>query len=269
MRGLMTSSRDDGRLRLNQFLARAGHGSRRGVEALVREGRVTIDGEVVRDLSRRIDPATEVVAVDGLVAHLPRQSRVYASHKPVGVVSTLRGQAGQVDLALMRERAGIDARFHPVGRLDQDSSGLLLWTDDGQLSQALMRPEHEVVKTYRLRLGRPLARGAERTLASGSIILDGRTVRRCRLDPDPDGDRRFWTIHLHEGRNRQIRRMFAAVDARVVELERVAVGPIELGRLRPGDFRRLTDREEKLLREAAALDAPDPCQPRRPTSEGD
>ncbi|MBD3221590.1 pseudouridine synthase [bacterium] len=242
---------DDDRLRLNQFLSRAGHGSRRGVESLVRQGRVTIDGEVVRDLARRVDPSAETVAVDGMVARLPRHFRVYAFHKPLGVVSSLRGQGQQVDLAALRERAGIDPRFHPVGRLDQDSSGLLLWTDDGTLSQALLRPGHEVWKTYRIVLGNALGRGLERTLAGGTLELDGRPVRPCHLEADPGGDRRRWTIRLQEGRNRQIRRMLAAVGARVVALERVAFGPIELGRLRPGDFRRLTEREDQALREVA------------------
>jgi 23S rRNA pseudouridine2605 synthase len=242
---------DDGRLRLNQFLSRAGHGSRRGVETLVREGRVTVDGVVVCDLARRVDPAAESVAVDGMVARLPRDFRVYAFHKPLGVVSSLRGQGDQVDLAALRERAGIAARFHPVGRLDQDSSGLLLWTDDGTLSQALLRPGHEVWKTYRVELADTLGRGFERKLAGGTLELDGRPVRPCRVEAASGGDRRRWTIRLQEGRNRQIRRMLAAVGARVVALERVAFGPIELGRLRPGDFRRLAEREGQALRDAA------------------
>jgi pseudouridine synthase len=249
------SSRDDGRLRLNQFLSRTGHGSRRGVEALVRDGRVTIDGEVVRDLARRVDPRTETVAVDGLVARLAAQTRVYAFHKPLGVVSSLRGQGQQIGLDALREQADIDPRFKPVGRLDQDSSGLLLWTDDGTLAQALLRPEHEVWKTYHVELQQALGRGRERDLTGGTLVLDGRPVRRCRLEADRSGDRRRWVMHLCEGRNRQIRRMFAAVDARVVGLTRVAIGPIELGRLRPGGFRRLNDREERALREVAARDA--------------
>jgi len=243
--------RPDGLLRLNVFLSRAGHGSRRGVEALITAGRVAIDDEVVRDLGRRVDPATQQVTVDGALARLPLDKRVYASHKPVGVVSSLHGQGGQVDLAVMRERAQIEPRFHPIGRLDQDSSGLLLWTDDGDLSQALLKPDQGVWKTYEVTLTSALRWGMERTLFSGRIELDGRPVRRCRLDASKNGDRRRWTISLHEGRNRQVRRMFAAVDCRVSGLVRVAFGPVELGRLRPGDFRRLTPNEEAALRDAA------------------
>ncbi|MEZ4388707.1 MAG: S4 domain-containing protein, partial [Candidatus Krumholzibacteriia bacterium] len=150
----MTSSATppESTLRLNVFLARAGHGSRRSVEDLVRAGRVAIGGEVVRDLARRVDVNADVVTVDGARASLPDGSRVYAFHKPLGVVSSMAGQGDQIDLDAMRRRSDIDARFHPVGRLDRDSSGLLLWTDDGHLSQALLRPEQGVWKTYEVQL---------------------------------------------------------------------------------------------------------------------
>jgi len=240
-------------LRLNRFLARAGHGSRRGVEELIAAGRVTIDGEVVTDLGRRVKPGTDAVAVDGLVVRLPDDRRVYAFHKPLGVVSTLRAQGEQVSLLPYRRQADLPDRFMPVGRLDADSSGLLLWTDDGDLSQALQRPTSGVWKRYEVQLARPLALRAERTLAGGKLVLDGRPVRRCRVTLDPEGDRRRWTLELHEGRKRQIRRMFAAVDARVTVLVRTAIGPVELGRLQPGGFRRLDREQERALRRAAGL----------------
>ena len=251
----------DGALRLNRYLARAGHGSRRGVEDLVRAGRVAIDGDVCTDLSRRVTPG-QSVTVDGLPAVLPADHRVYAFHKPHDVVSTLRAQGDQVGLVSFRRRGDLPDRFQPVGRLDRDSSGLLLWTDDGDLAEALLRPRQGVWKTYRVRLARPLARGAERTLADGSIELDGRPVRRCRVTADRGGDRRLWIIELHEGRKRQVRRMFAAVGARVTELLRTAVGPVQLGRLQPGDFRRLNPEEERALREAAGLIGARSPQPR-------
>jgi 23S rRNA pseudouridine2605 synthase len=240
----------DGPVRLNRFLARAGFGSRRGVEDLVRAGRVAIAGETVHDLGRRVDPATDEVTVDGLPVRLPRDSRIYAFHKPLGVVCSLRPQGEQVGLAEFRRRGDLAERFQPVGRLDQDSSGLLLWTDDGDLAQALLHPGSGVWKTYAVRLAQPLEKGQEKVLAAGTLELDGRPVRRCRVEADPGGDRRRWTIALHEGRKRQIRRMFAAVGGRVVALVRVAVGPIELGRLREGDFRRLGHDEEQALRQA-------------------
>ena len=238
-------------VRLNRFLARAGFGSRRGVEELILAGRVSVDGKKVTDLGRRVDPETDVVTVDGQPARTPIDVRVYAFHKPLNVVSTMRAQGDQVGLDEFRRRGSIPDRFNPVGRLDQDSSGLLLWTDDGVLAQALMRPDSAVWKAYVVTLARRLSRTAEKSLADGSLELDGRPVRRCRLHRDPDGDPRRWVFELHEGRKRQIRRMVAAVDNRVVALKRVAVGPIALGLLRAGDFRRLTRDEETALRQAA------------------
>jgi len=246
-----------GGMRLNRYLARAGHGSRRGVEDLVRAGRVAVDGEVCTDLARRIDPGTRVT-VDGQPAVLPADRRIYAFHKPLDVVSTLRAQGGQLGLVDFRRRADLPERFQPVGRLDRDSSGLLLWTDDGDLAEALLRPRRGVWKTYEVQLMRPLARGAEKRLADGSIVLDGRPIRNCRVHADPGGDRRLWTLELHEGRKRQVRRMFAAVGGRVVQLVRTAVGPVSLGRLRPGDFRRLSASEEQALRQAAGQTDSDP-----------
>jgi pseudouridine synthase len=244
---------DDGSLRLNRYLARAGYGSRRGVESLVNERRVAVNGEVVTDLAVRVDPSRDEVRVDGMPVDQPQDFRVYAFHKPVGIVSTMRAQGGQRSLVGFALRASIPNRFKPVGRLDADSGGLLLWTDDGDLGQVLLKPKSEVWKRYEVELAKVLAPNAEKMLAAGKIILDGYPVLRCKVHPDPEGDRRRWTIELHEGRKRQIRRMMAAVGAKVVVLTRTAIGPIELGRLHEGDFRRLTRPEEEALRLASGL----------------
>ncbi len=246
-------TRPDDALRLNRFLALAGLGSRRGVEEMIRGGRVTVAGEIVTDLARRIDPARDAVAVDGQRASLPADFRVYAFHKPLGVVCTLRAQGGQQGLLPYRRDADLPARFQPVGRLDRDSSGLLLWTDDGMLAQALLRPRNEVWKTYAVTLARPLNLKQERVLAKGGLVLDGRPVLPCRVVADPAGDRCRWQLQLHEGRKRQIRRMLAALDNRVVALTRIAIGPVALGRLHPGGFRRLSARDLAALRRAAGL----------------
>jgi 23S rRNA pseudouridine2605 synthase len=240
----------DRALRLNRFLALAGLGSRRSVEEMIAAGRVRIDGRTVTDLSRRVDLARETVTVDGQPARLPADQRVYAFHKPVGVVCTLRPQGRQHGLLEYRRAADLPARFQPVGRLDQDSSGLLLWTDDGNLAQALLRPRSKVWKTYRVTLARPLSLRQERALAKGGLVLDGRPVLPCRVTADPGGDRRLWQLELHEGRKRQIRRLLAALENRVLALTRVAIGPVRLGRLHPGGFRRLTAREVAALRRA-------------------
>ena len=243
---------NDAPMRLNKFLARAGHGSRRAAEELVRQGRVSIDGEVVTDLGRQVAPATHTVAVDGVPAELPRDYRVYAFHKPLDVVSTLKSQGGQVCLEAYRLVAEIPERFVPVGRLDSESTGLLLWTDDGDLNQALCRPNTGVWKTYEVELGADLPPAKIPLLTDGKLHIDGRPCHPCQLEMAPDRTTRHWVMRLHEGRRRQIRRMFKKVGLKVVTLHRVAVGPIELGLLRPGDFRRLNHEEEQALRQAVS-----------------
>lgn len=242
---------DDHGIRLNRYLARAGHGSRRAVEDLITAGRVTIGGKVVTDLGRRVDPDNDRVAVDGRPITLPEDTRVYAFHKPFGVTCTLKAQAGQDDLREWRQRADLPERFVPVGRLDQTSTGLLLWTDDGALNQALCRPRSGVWKSYEIELAMPLPEELLPTLTDGSIELDGRPCLPCLLRPGRRHDGRHWVMELHEGRNRQVRRMFAALGQKVTRLHRVAFGPVLLGLLRAGDFRRLSAPELAALRAAA------------------
>jgi 23S rRNA pseudouridine2605 synthase len=242
---------DDQGIRLNRYLARAGHGSRRAVEDLITAGRVTIGGKVVTDLGRRVDPEHDHVAVDGRPVTIPEDTRVYAFHKPFGVTCTLKAQAGQDDLREWRHRADLPERFVPVGRLDQTSTGLLLWTDDGALNQALCRPRSGVWKSYEIELAMPLPEELLPTLTDGSIELDGRPCLPCLLHPGRRHDGRHWVMELHEGRNRQVRRMFAALGQTVTRLHRVAFGPVLLGLLRAGDFRRLNAAELTALRAAA------------------
>jgi len=237
-------------MRLNRFLARAGLGSRRSTEELIRAGRVQIDGETVADMGRRVDLDRDVVTVDGQPVNTPRDLRVYAFHKPVDVVSTLRSQGGQASLLPYRFQSDIPDRFVPVGRLDADSSGLLLWTDDGDLNQALCRPAAGVWKVYEVELNGPLPPDQIPVLTDGKLSLDGRPCRPCRLHMQMDKTNRHWIIELQEGRRRQIRRMFKAVGLKVLALHRTSVGPVNLGRLRGGDFRRLNPAEVKNLRDA-------------------
>lgn len=243
-------ARAEDTLRLNRFLARAGLGSRRSVEELIRQGRVKINGEKVEDLGRQVSPSRDSVEVDGVPARLPDDFRIYAFHKPLGVVSTLRPQGGQPDLSAYRLRADLPERFVPVGRLDSESTGLLLWTDDGQLNQDLARPRGGVWKTYEVELTEPLPERLIPRLTQGQIVIDGRPCLPCRLELAPDRTTRHWIMQLHEGRRRQIRRMFRQVGCKVLALHRTAIGPVKLGKLRPGDFRRLTATEENHLREA-------------------
>lgn len=235
-------------LRLNRFLARSGLGSRRAVEELIRQGRVRVNGQPVADLGRQVDPSTDQVTVDGVPAEMPEDFRIYAFHKPLGVVSTLKSQGGQASLQAYRMRSDLPERFVPIGRLDSESTGLLLWTDDGQLNQDLARPRSGVWKVYEVELSEPLSPNTVPKLTQGDMEIDGRPVLPCRLEMAPDKTTRHWIMQLQEGRRRQIRRMFKKVGIKVLKLHRTQIGPVGLGKLRPGDFRRLTHAEEDQLR---------------------
>jgi 23S rRNA pseudouridine2605 synthase len=233
------------RVRLAKYLAHAGVASRRSAEALIAAGRVSVGGEIVTDPARDVD-VHSCVTLDGrpLAGSEPRV--LYALNKPVGVVSTARDTHGRRTVVELVPAAGL--RLYPVGRLDVDSSGLILLTNDGELANRLTHPRYEVPKTYRARLaGAPIADGALRALRSGVKLEDGSTApaRVRRL-----GGLRSDLIELtiHEGRNRQVRRMCEAVGHRVLELERTRFGPLALDGLAPGAHRRVGDAEAERLR---------------------
>jgi len=238
--------------RLNRFLARAGLGSRRAVEALIDAGRVRIDGVVADQPGRRVDAHREEVSVDGRTVAWPEHWRVFAFHKPVGVVASLRPQGRTPCLDVYVDPRILPAGAVPVGRLDAETSGLLIWTDDGDLHQALCRPRSEVWKTYEVTLAGALGADALPRLRDGQITLDGYPCLTARLAAR-DREGRRWRMSLREGRNRQVRRMFSAVGAKVVALHRTAVGSLELGGLREGAFRELESDEARALARCAGL----------------
>jgi 23S rRNA pseudouridine2605 synthase len=230
-------------LRLAKYLAHCGVASRRAAEALIAAGRVGVDGEVVTDPARDVD-ASSAVSVDGREV-APESREVWVVHKPVGVTSTAREPG--------RRRAVVElvdssARLYPVGRLDADSSGLILLTNDGELANRLTHPRYGVSRTYRVRLRRAPSDRDLRRLREGVELDDGRTapalVRRR--------GRREIEITIREGRNRQVRRMAEAVGNRAESLVRVAFGSLGLGRLREGAARRLDANEVERLWEDAA-----------------
>jgi 23S rRNA pseudouridine2605 synthase len=230
-------------MRLAKHLAHAGVASRRAAEVLVGEGRVTVDGAVVTDPARDVT-GEEAIAVDGEAVRAAGARVVYAVHKPAGVVSTARDTHGRrtvVDLVRSAER------LYPVGRLDADTTGLILLTNDGDLAYALTHPSFEVPRTYRARVeGRPDER-ALRALREGVELEDGRTApaRVRRVGPHEI------ELTIHEGRKRQIKRMCEAVGHPVAALRRVAFGTLRLGDLASGHHRRLTAAEVERLRGAA------------------
>jgi 23S rRNA pseudouridine2605 synthase len=231
-------------VRLAKFLAHGGIASRRKAEEIVAKGVVTVDGEVVRDPARDVDEDSDVRVNGSPVASEARE--VWLVNKPEGVVSTAREPGGRPTVV---DLVDTGARLYPVGRLDADSTGLLLLTNDGELANRLTHPRYEVAKTYRVRLRKPIADRDLERLRSGVELEDGRTgpaqARR-------HGGREI-EITLREGRNRQVRRMLEVVGNEVVALRRISFGPLQLGELPEGAGRRLSDHEIARLREAAQL----------------
>jgi len=229
-------------MRLAKYLAHAGVASRRSAEAMIAAGRVSVDGEVVDDPARDVGQGSGV-AVDGRPVEGPEPRVLFALNKPVGVVSSARDTHGRPTVVALVPTAGL--RLYPVGRLDADSSGLILLTNDGELANRLTHPRFAVAKTYRAKLrGGPIRAAALNALRRGVQLEDGPTapalVRRLRADEIE--------LTIREGRNRQVRRMCAAVGHPVAELQRVAFGPVRLGELAPGEHRRLRDAEVEQLR---------------------
>ena len=230
-------------MRLAKFLAHGGVASRRKAEEIIAKGVVTVGGEVVTDPARDVEAGDDVRVNGAPVAAEARE--VWAVNKPEGVVSTAREPGGRPAVVELVETK---ARLYPVGRLDADSTGLLLLTNDGELANRLTHPRYEVPKTYRARLRTPIGDRDLERLRSGVELEDGPTapakVRRL-------GEREI-EVTLREGRNRQVRRMLETVGNEVVGLRRIAFGPLRLGGLKEGQARRLSEDEIAGLREAAA-----------------
>jgi 23S rRNA pseudouridine2605 synthase len=231
-------------LRLAKHLAHAGVASRRAAEVLIAEGRVTVGGQKVTDPARDVS-AEDTVTVDGKEIGGAERRVVYALNKPPGVVSTASDTHGRPTVTSLIEAPGL--RLYPVGRLDADSSGLILLTNDGELANHLTHPRYEVPKTYRVRVGGgPIRRQALSRLREGVELEDGRTGP-AQVRSLGDG---VLELTITEGRNRQVRRMCEAVGHPVRELTRIAFGPLRLGALASGDSRRLNATEIARLRSA-------------------
>jgi 23S rRNA pseudouridine2605 synthase len=232
-------------MRLAKYLAHAGVASRRAAEDLVRAGRVTVGGERVLDPARDVDEGSGV-ALDGTEVEGPEARVVYAVHKPEGVVSTASDPGGRPTVVGIVPEEW--RRLYPVGRLDADTTGLLLLTNDGDLAHRLTHPSFEVPKTYRALVERPpVEEPALRGLREGVELDDGLTAP-ARVRPlAPDA----LELTIHEGRKRQVRRMCAAVGHPVRTLERIRFGPLQLGDLAPGAHRRLSAAEVERLRQAS------------------
>ncbi len=242
----------EGLLRLNRFLAEAGLGARRKVERLIDEGRVAVNGLVVKDYGYRVNPREDIVTVDGKVVEI--QPKVYlAYNKPKGILTTMRDERGRTtvyDVLPFR-----DIRVFPVGRLDRASRGLLLLTNDGELAYRLLHPKYHVDKRYIVVVeGNPSGPDLERLRRGIYLYPEGRTLPcHIRVVERLRGFTRLEVI-LREGRKRQIRRMFKKIGHPVRELTRVAIGPITLKGLPEGHFRFLSEEEVQALRRLVGLE---------------
>ncbi len=231
--------------RLNKFLAHAGVGSRRHCDDLIAGGRVTVDGHVVRELGTKVDPLTQHVTVDGQPVKVERPV-YWLVNKPRGYLCTNHDPAGRplaIDLV-----PHVSQRVYTVGRLDEDSEGLLLLTNDGELANRLMHPRFGVEKTYHVQVaGHPDHEDLQQIL-KGVWLSDGHVRARRVKRLKSQGDSTWLEIVLNEGKNREIRRMLARLGHKVMVLRRIAIGPVRLDRLRRGKARRLTVEELERLR---------------------
>ena len=243
-------------VRLQKVLAAAGVASRRVSEQLIVEGRVEVNGHIVTELGSRIDPATDLVAVDGVAVQLDPAKRYYMLNKPRGVVSSMRDEQGRPDLTSFTE--DLEERVFNVGRLDAETSGLLLLTNDGDLAHVLAHPSFGVEKTYIAKVQGRVTPQTLQKLKQGVELEDGliRADRAKILQQQGDDRHSIVELTLHSGRNRIVRRMLDAVGHPVVDLVRRSFGPLNLGTLRSGAMRELTKVElGQLLTISRAADA--------------
>ena len=234
-------------MRLQKYLALSGVASRRASEKLIADGQVAVNGHIITEMGVQVDETADVITVNGAQVHLEQEKHYIAYYKPIGEVTTASDPEGRA--TVMDKFRDYPVRLYPVGRLDFDSEGLLLLTNDGDMMNSLLHPSHEVDKVYLAKVSNRVEEESIRRLRAG-VQLDGRLtspaqVRVVRYEA-------FDTVLLvtiHEGRYRQVRRMFEAVGHQVVQLKRVGFGPISLGDLPRGQWRRLTDNEIRKLKE--------------------
>jgi 23S rRNA pseudouridine2605 synthase len=233
--------------RLQRALARAGFGSRRACEELITAGRVTVDGTIAT-LGDKVEVETSLVTVDGLDVNLDPNVRYLALHKPAGVVTTMRDPQGRADMRGIVPTDG--PRVFPVGRLDRESEGLLLLTNDGELANRLMHPRHAVEKEYLAEVeGRPTARQLARVRA-GVELDDGLARAKSARIVGSAAGKGAVRLVMTEGRKREVRRLLREVGLPVTRLIRLRVGPIRLGHLPPGASRELSREEIQALERA-------------------
>jgi pseudouridine synthase len=253
--------------RLQKFLAHAGIASRRHAEELIQAGVVTVNGAVVGELGTRVDPQRDDVRVRGRRVSLPETHLYVAMNKPEGIITTATDPRGRRTVLDILPAGWRSQRVYPVGRLDRDSEGLLLLTNDGEFAFRLAHPRFSLPKEYHALIeGEPSPEALDQLRQGVLMRGEQRPTSPAKVRVIHRHEHATWvSVEIHEGRNRQVRRMFEAVGYRVVRLQRVRVGPLELGNLRPGKSRPLTEAEVQALRAVAF--PPDKPAPRTPASQ--
>ena len=232
-------------MRLQKYMAECGVASRRRAEEMIRQGKVTVNGQVITEMGVQVENGDEVTVEGRLIR--PEETKKYVIyHKPAGEVTTVSDPEGR--LCVLDHFRDYPFRLYPVGRLDYDSEGLLLLTNDGALTERMLHPSHQVDKTYLARVTGAVSMDAVRRLRTGILLDDHKTApAKVRIIKEET----FATavlITIHEGRNRQVRRMFEEVGHRVLQLRRVQFGPLQLGDLPRGQWRELTEDEVRRLK---------------------
>ena len=231
--------------RLQKIISAAGVASRRKAEDLILAGHVTVNGQVITELGSKADRQKDHIKVNGKLLHQPREHVYLMLNKPKGSMTTTSDPEGRD--TVMKFLKGVRERVYPVGRLDYASEGLLLFTNDGEFANAVMTGGSRAPKTYLVKInGNPDAAALQRFREG--MVLDGRKTAPARIRKTTPGDNPWFEVTLVEGRQNQIRRMFRNLGFLVEKLKRVRIGPLELGPLKPGEFRALTEREVSRLR---------------------
>jgi 23S rRNA pseudouridine2605 synthase len=237
--------------RLQKFLSRAGVASRRAAEEIIRAGRVSVNGQLVTEMGTKVDPARDVVQVDGRPVKAEAATMTVMLHKPYGYISSRHDPQGRrVVMELLPEN--LRSRLYPVGRLDYDATGLLLLTSDGDLAHRLMHPRYQVPRTYRVTVTGEVSRDTLRQLTAG-VQIDGREVAAAVAMKKREEDKTVLELTVWEGRYHLVKRLLEKVGHPVMKLKRLAFGPLHLGRLTRGVYRMLTADEVAALKEAVGL----------------
>lgn len=246
----MQEAEQEGQVRLQKFLARAGVASRRASEKLIEAGRISVNGQVVTELGTKVDPEADEVRLDGAPVRKAAEAVTLMLNKPAGYLTSMKDPQGRPCVAQLVPLDEFPA-LYPLGRLDYDTTGLLLFSTDGELGNAVLHPSHHVDKTYRaLVKGKPSEAALDR-LRSGVVLDDGPTQPAEVRLAGCKGKNAYVEIIIHEGRKRQVKRMCEAIGHPVLQLHRASFGPLELGDLPEGKYRVLSEQEVAALERAS------------------